>query len=104
MEDAQPPSPPVMLEAGSADEALLLLEQRSDVELLFTDVHMPGSMDGLELAEHVHARWPNVLLVVTSGRSHLADGEVPDDGHFIAKPYRLSEVVQEFRALISKPH
>jgi two-component system, response regulator PdtaR len=57
-----------VLEAKDADVALKLLESRPDVKLLFTDVQMPGSLNGMELAREVHARWPHVLLVITSGR------------------------------------
>jgi two-component system, response regulator PdtaR len=57
-----------VLEAPNADAALTVLESRPDVKLLFTDVQMPGSLNGMELARKVHARWPHILLVITSGR------------------------------------
>ena len=57
-----------VLEAEDADAALKVLESRPDVKLLFTDVQMPGSLNGMELAREVHARWPHILLVITSGR------------------------------------
>jgi CheY-like chemotaxis protein len=57
-----------VLEAKDADAALKILESRPDVKLLFTDVQMPGSLNGMELAREVHARWPHILLVITSGR------------------------------------
>jgi DNA-binding NtrC family response regulator len=57
-----------VLEATNADVALKLLEARSgEVQVLFTDVDMPGSMDGMELSEQVHRRWPHVLLLISSG-------------------------------------
>jgi CheY-like chemotaxis protein len=56
-----------VLEAKDADTALTVLESRPDVKLLFTDVQMPGSLNGMELAREVHARWPHILLVITSG-------------------------------------
>lgn len=86
-----------VLEAENAAEALAVLESAETVELLFTDVRMPGSMNGLELAATVHVRWPKVHLLVTSGHHMLADDEVPDDGRFLAKPYRLSDVLAEVR-------
>ena len=58
-----------VLKAENADEALKVLEQRNDVRLLFTDIQMPGALDGMDLARQVHARWPRVLLVITSGQT-----------------------------------
>ncbi len=75
------------LSAASADEALSILETRGDVWLLFTDVQMPGSMDGLSLAHAVRERWPPVELIVTSGQRHIRAEDLPDRGRFIAKPY-----------------
>jgi CheY-like chemotaxis protein len=67
------------IEASSGDEALQILESRSDVGVVFTDVEMPpAKMTGVRLAEIVHARWPNIRLVVTSGRATLKDGDLPD--------------------------
>jgi CheY-like chemotaxis protein len=74
-------------EAGSADEALAVLRSRSDVGLLFTDINMPGELDGLELAELVHRSWPVVKLLVTSGKGLRAP--LPDDGRFLCKPYSM---------------
>ena len=73
-------------EACNADEAWGILEQRTDIGVLFTDIYMPGSMCGKTLAEHVHASWPNIRLVLTSGRHRLTDEEVPDHGLFVSKP------------------
>jgi two-component system, response regulator PdtaR len=63
-----------VVEAENADAALKLLETRDDVRLLFTDIQMPGSCDGMELARQVHARWPNILLVITSGQNSARSG------------------------------
>jgi CheY-like chemotaxis protein len=86
------------IEASSADEALRILESRSDVGVLFTDVEMPpAKMTGVQLAEIVHERWPDIRLVVTSGRANLKDDDLPDEGRFIEKPYTpkdVSEVLQ----------
>jgi len=62
------------------------------VAVLFTDVNMPGELDGLDLARLVHKRWPAVRLIVTSGGSRVAPRDVPEDGRFLAKPYLLSRV------------
>src|SRR5450432_3185422 len=67
-----------VVEAANADAALKLLETRDDVRLLFTDIQMPGSCDGMDLARQVHARWPRILLVITSGHIKPAQAEIPD--------------------------
>lgn len=79
-----------VVEAASANEALDVLKSRSDVGVLFTDINMPGPLDGLALAELVHVRWPNISLVVTSGRS--LERRVPEDGCFLTKPYTADEM------------
>ena len=93
-----------VLEAQDADEAIEIMERADHVELLFTDIRMPGSMDGLELASFVHAHWPDVRLLVTSAHRSLSESEIPDDGRFVAKPYDLGRLVSEIRSLISAPH
>src|ERR1700719_3579750 len=67
------------IEAVNADEALAILESRLDIELLFTDIQMPGSMDGLKLAHAVHRRWPSIKIILVSGKLTLADTEKPTD-------------------------
>lgn len=80
------------VEAIDADHAMAILERDPDIRVLFTDVDMPGSMDGLCLAHLVHRRWPHVVILVTSG--HLkGDGRtLPESGQFFAKPYRPRSV------------
>lgn len=90
-----------VLEAASADDALRLLEHEPHVELLFTDIRMPGSMDGLELARIVHERWPTIKILLTSGDTWPPREALPDDGRFLAKPYRLDVLQDEVRNLIS---
>jgi CheY-like chemotaxis protein len=87
------------LSAASADEALAILEVRVDVRLVFTDVQMPGSMDGLRLAHAVRDRWPPVELIVTSGRGHIAANDLPDRGRFFAKPYDVEALSQAFQEM-----
>jgi CheY-like chemotaxis protein len=79
-----------VLEADSADHALELMRSRDDVAVLFTDINMPGTLDGLALAEMVHQNWPSVRIVVTSGR--VLTAPVPDDGKFLCKPYTLPQM------------
>jgi CheY-like chemotaxis protein len=63
-----------ILEAANGDEAILLLEAWRDITVLFTDIEMPGSMDGLRLAQAVRARWPPIKIITTSGRCVVRDG------------------------------
>jgi len=82
-----------VLAAATADEAWLILEGRGDIGVLFTDINMPGNMDGLTLAARVAERWPRIRLVLTSGRRGLSNHEVPDHGQFVQKPYRQSQLL-----------
>lgn len=88
-------------EAEDAAAALRVLEARSDVRLLFTDINMPGDMDGLDLARAVHERWPDIVLVLTSGRAVLLSSEIPDDGRFVPKPYTAARLVSQVQAAIA---
>ena len=86
-----------VVSAYDADEAIELLESRPEIELMFTDVDMPGSMDGLVLAAAVRKRWPPMKIIVTSGTRHLAQTDLPQGGVFLSKPYfgdRLIEMVE----------
>jgi two-component system, response regulator PdtaR len=90
----------VAIEASDADEAVTLLETRSDIVLVLTDVNMPGSMDGLKLAHAVRNRWPPIKIIVVSGQSPESD--LPSDVSFLAKPYQIDEMVSEIRSLIGR--
>src|ERR1700724_2409764 len=81
-----------VIEAASADEAIRILEFRSDIRVVFTDIHMPGSMDGLKLAHAVRNRWPPIKIIVTSGRELIAEQDLPEGGRFFAKPYKPIEI------------
>ncbi len=89
-----------VIEAATAPAALSILEKRDDVTALFTDIDMPGGMNGLELAGIVHARWPHIALVVTSGRYRVGADHLPGDGIFIGKPYAAAAPVRIIRELI----
>lgn len=89
-----------VVEADNADAALKVLEARDDVRLLFTDIQMPGSLDGLDLARQVHVRWPRILLVITSGRSLPERSKIPDDSRFVAKPYQARKLLSQFKDMI----
>jgi len=93
-----------VLEAANADVALAVLESCSDdVQVLFTDIDMPGSMNGLDLAESVHRRWPHISLLVSSAYHKPSPEQIPDDGRFLPKPYRSEDVVHHLRALVEEP-
>lgn len=90
-----------VLEAGSADDAIALLESRKDIRIVFTDVHMPGSMDGLRLAHAIRNRWPPIELVLTSGQMRVPSEDMPARGLFLSKPYDANKLVEVVRSLAS---
>jgi CheY-like chemotaxis protein len=90
-----------VFEAGTADEAVSLLEANASIRILFTDIDMPGSMDGLKLAAAVRHRWPPVKIVVTSGHRVVEITDLPDGSVFFSKPYHHGRVVRSFRELLS---
>jgi CheY-like chemotaxis protein len=87
-------------EAGSADAAIALLE-RHEISLIFTDVNMPGSMDGLKLAHYVRGRWPPVKIIVTSGHVNLTEESLPAGALFLPKPYDPAEITHNVRELLA---
>jgi CheY-like chemotaxis protein len=91
----------VVLEAGNADAALRLLESTGSIDVLFTDVDMPGTLDGLALAVAVHDRWPAARIIVTSGHVSLKDSDLPAGGRFVSKPYTPGLIVNTIRAVTS---
>src|ERR1700722_13665701 len=93
----------IAIEARDADEAVILLESRSDITLLFTDINMPGSMDGLKLAHAVRDRWPPIKILVVSGQQQLQSVDMPSNSCFFEKPYQASALVEELRSLVGSP-
>ena len=91
-----------VVEADNAEEALKVMEKRTDVRLLFTDIQMPPGCDGLELAREVHNRWPKVHLVITSGQVQPSRAEIADHGRFIRKPYQAEDLLGQIDELINK--
>jgi CheY-like chemotaxis protein len=79
-------------EASNADEAIAILEARNDIAVVFTDIQMPGSMDGLKLARAVRGRWPPIKIVTTSGQCIVEETDLPEGGRFLPKPYSAMEV------------
>src|ERR1700704_6553691 len=90
------------VQAINADDALAILESRSDIELLFTDIQMPGSMDGLELAYAVHERWPLIKIILVSGQLTLTDAEKPVDSRFFGKPLNVKQMIAEMQEMMNK--
>jgi two-component sensor histidine kinase/CheY-like chemotaxis protein len=90
------------VEAINADDALAILESRSDIELLFTDIQMPGSMDGLKLAYAVHQRWPLIKIILVSGQLKLTDMDKPLDSRFFGKPLDVKTMIAEMQELMGK--
>jgi two-component sensor histidine kinase len=90
------------VEAVNADDALAILESRPDIELLFTDIQMPGSMDGLKLAYAVHERWPLIKIILVSGQLKLTDGDKPADSRFFGKPLDVKHMIAEMQDMMGK--
>ena len=86
-----------VFQVGSAEEAIIVLQREPTIRVVFTDVDLPGAMDGLALAHYVHHRWPPTILLVSSGRAVLDSVGLPSNTEFVRKPYmkgRLAKAVQ----------
>jgi CheY-like chemotaxis protein len=77
-----------VVDAANADDAIEILETRRDISVVFTDIQMPGSMDGLKLARAVRGRWPPIKIVATSGLVDVGEKDLPEGGRFLSKPYQ----------------
>ena len=88
-----------VLEAANADEAIVVLEARLDITVVFTDIQMPGSMDGLRLAAAIRGRWPPIKIVATSGMVEVRNIDLPPGGRFLPKPYTPLQIVATLREL-----
>jgi len=88
------------VQAVNADEALAILESRSDISLLFSDIQMPGSMDGLKLAHAVHDRWPSIKIILVSGQVKLSDTDKPADSRFFGKPLEMQQMITELQEMV----
>jgi CheY-like chemotaxis protein len=90
-----------VLEASNADEAIRILEARDNVRIVFTDIDMPGSMDGLKLARAVRDRWPPIKIVITSGQLIPNETDLPAGGRFVAKPYDPARIASTLWDMIT---
>jgi CheY-like chemotaxis protein len=91
-----------VVEAADADAAIEILERRSDIAVVFTDIQMPGSMDGLKLARAVRGRWPPIKIIATSGSPNVGETELPEGGRFLPKPYVARQLTSVLREVIVK--
>jgi two-component system, response regulator PdtaR len=92
-----------VVEAGDAGEAIAILEARPDIHVVFTDIQMPGSMDGLKLARFVRDRWPPIKIVATSGNVVVRDDDLSEGGVFLPKPYTFDSIAATLRELTRSP-
>jgi two-component sensor histidine kinase/FixJ family two-component response regulator len=88
------------IEAINADQAISILESRSDVSLLFTDIQMPGTMDGLKLAHAVHHRWPAIKIILVSGQVNPSNAEKPAESRFFGKPLEVKRMITELQDMV----
>jgi two-component system, response regulator PdtaR len=91
----------IVHEAANAADAIGCLELHSEIRLIFTDVNMPGSMDGLALARYVRGRWPPVKIIVTSGYAKVEETDLPTGALFVEKPYYPKQVAQKMIDLMA---
>ena len=92
-----------VIEASNGDEAIAILEARPDITVLFTDIQMPGSMNGLKLAAAVKGRWPPIKIVATSGLVDVRPDDLPEGGRFLSKPYDPVQLTATLRELAAQP-
>ncbi|MGP7794513.1 response regulator [Sphingomonas sp. CLY1604] len=90
-----------VFEAIGADEAMVILAEHEGIDLLFSDVDMPGSMDGLELARLVHQRWPDMRILLTSGHHRLTEAALPDGGRFLRKPWTQAGMIEKVQSTLA---
>jgi two-component sensor histidine kinase len=88
------------IEAANAEQAMAILESRSDISLLLTDIQMPGTMDGLKLAHAVYERWPTIKIILVSGQLKPAEIDKPIDSRFFGKPIEINAMIAELRKII----
>ncbi|MCK1667737.1 HWE histidine kinase domain-containing protein [Bradyrhizobium sp. 153] len=88
------------VEAVNADEAISILETRSDISLLLTDIQMPGSIDGLKLAHAVHERWPTIKIILVSGEVKPSGTDTPEDSRFFGKPLHVEQLIAELQGMV----
>ncbi|CAM5772091.1 response regulator [Labrys miyagiensis] len=91
-----------VLEASCAEDALEVLNHRADVKVLFTDINMPGLLDGADLAQDVADRWPHLQLLLTTGKEMPPLYRIPVGCDFVPKPYDLEKLLARIEALLER--
>ena len=91
-----------VLQAEDSDAALILLESSDRIDALVTDAHLPGQIDGFELARLARDRWPEIAVVMMSGHSDASSGPLPEGSEFVAKPYLTDRQVPALNALFRR--
>lgn len=91
----------VVLEAADVAEAVAVLNAYPEIKAVFTDVDMPGSMDGLKLAAVVYANWPNTKIMVTSGHRHVTSADIPQESRFFRKPYNPATIIENLGEMLA---
>ena len=92
------------LEAADADEAVLILENRTDIRIVFTDIDMPGSMNGMLLAAAIRDRWPPIDIIITSGHFNPKGLAIPERSVFFSKPYDSAKVTATLQRMAESQH
>ena len=90
-----------VIEAGGASEALDALETGRKVHLLFTDIELPGNLDGLQLAHLVSERWPTIGLLICSGLVQPEEHDLPTEGKFLSKPYAIDDLLRQVQEMVA---
>jgi DNA-binding NtrC family response regulator len=90
-----------VFEAGSAVEAIQILEREPTIRVVFTDIQMPGDMDGVALSHYVRQRWPPTIIVVSSGNAHLAT-TLPTNVAFLVKPFNSAALDREITNIVRR--
>lgn len=86
------------LEAGSGDEALAILSERDDIDVVFTDVNMPGKIDGMALSRLISERWPQIGVIITKGMVRPRSVDLSPRAVFFTKPYNFKNLVDSIRS------
>ncbi|QDW41645.1 response regulator [Bradyrhizobium sp. KBS0727] len=89
-----------VVEAGAGIEAISVLEKRSDIQTVFTDVELPGSINGIQLAHLIRTRWPSIRLIATSGQLRLREDDLPAGARFLHKPYAVANLTGALKELM----
>lgn len=87
------------IEAMDAEDAVRILEERTDIHVVFADIDMPNGLDGMKLAAAIRDRWPPIELIIISGRIQSAPKDMPARSVFFSKPYKQDRVVDAVRSL-----